>query len=157
LLGLIGGQIAEFKTDPARPTATRAVPTGHEDILRFTKKRNPFNHMTVMFKRELALEAGNYRYFPWFEDYDLWARMIQKGTLCANHPDVLVNARVGTGTYSRRRGMAYAKAEWRMQRQLSELGLINGMDFASNTAIRMPVRLLPEKAVAAVYRAFARG
>jgi hypothetical protein len=112
--------------------------------------------MTVMFKHDLALKAGNYRYFPWFEDYDLWARMIHNGTVCANHPDVLVNARVGTGTYTRRRGMQYAKAEWRMQRKLKNLRMINLAEFIQNAIIRIPVRLLPETELETVYRRYAR-
>lgn len=155
-LSLAGGQVTEFTGSPGQVVAKRAVPTGHSEILRFAKRRNPFNSMTVMLKRDAALAAGNYRYFPWFEDYDLWARMIQGGAACANHPDVLVHARVGAGMYGRRRGMGYIRSEWRMQRELKELGLTNGFEFASNVAARIPIRLLPEKGLAAVYNRFAR-
>jgi len=150
-LGLIGGQISEFSNNPGHTISTRAVPCAHEDILRFAKIRNPFNQMTVMFKREAALAAGNYRFFPWFEDYDLWTRMISNGTICANHPDILVDARIGSGMYERRRGAGYISSEWRMQKQLKELGFTNGIEFMRNTAMRIPVRLLPNKLLAGVY------
>ena len=155
-LGLIGGQIAEFDNDPDRTATTRYVPTNHDDILNFAKKRNPFNQMTVMFKRDLALKAGNYRYFPWFEDYDLWSRMIKNGVTCANHPGVLVKARVGSGMYSRRRGKSYIRSEWRMQRQLRKLGMTNVFRFSVNTVARIPVRLLPGNMLAKVYKRFLR-
>lgn len=155
-LGLVGGQIAEFTDAPETPISVRAVPQAGNDILEFVKKRNPFNSMTVMFKRELALEAGNYRYFPWFEDYDLWVRMIKNGAICANHPDVLVDARVGSGMYARRRGASYIRSEWRMQKQLKNQGFINTIGFIRNAAIRIPVRLLPEKVLKAAYNGFAR-
>jgi len=155
-LGLIGGQIAEFSEDHEKTIATRTVPDSHTAIVKFAKKRNPFNQMTVMFKRSIALDAGNYTYFPWFEDYDLWMRMIINGAICANHPDVLVNARVGGGMYGRRRGRAYIRSEWRMQKQLKEAGLINALEFARNTALRIPPRLLPSKVLATVYNKFAR-
>jgi hypothetical protein len=112
--------------------------------------------MTVMLRRELAILAGNYRYFPWFEDYDLWVRMIKRGARCANHPDVLVDARVGSGMYGRRRGLDYIRSEWRMQRQLLDLGLVNAPEFARNAAVRMPVRLLPATCIAALYNRFGR-
>ena len=156
-LDLIGGQIGEFADNPGEVVALRTVPTDHDGVLRFMKRRNPFNSMTVMLRRDLALRAGNYRYFPWFEDYDLWARMVKAGAACANHPDVLVNARVGAGMYGRRRGMSYIRSEWRMQRQLLELGLINGAEFVGNVVTRIPVRLLPAGWLAAVYNRFARG
>ena len=155
-LGLIGGQIAEFIDSPDIVVASRTVPTAHADIVRFAKVRNPFNHMTVMFKREAVLDAGNYRYFPWFEDYDLWTRMINNGTICANHTDVLVDARVSRGTYERRRGRAYISLEWQMQKQLKDLGLTNSFEFLRNVVLRVPVRLLPGKALAGVYKGFAR-
>lgn len=155
-LGLLGGQINEFVDTPDVTVATRTVPTSHKDILRFVKKRNPFNHMTVMFRRDLVLRAGNYDYFPWFEDYDLWARMIKNGTVCANHPDVLVNARVGSSMFGRRRGKTYISSEWRMQRTLKKYNLINWFEFLRNTALRLPVRLLPEKSLARFYSRFVR-
>jgi len=155
-LGLIGGQIAEFIDDPGCAVATRAVPIGHDDIVRFAMMRNPFNHMTVMFKREAVVGAGNYRYFPMFEDYDLWTRMINNGTICANLPDVLVDARIGSGMYGRRRGLAYIGCEWRMQKQLRSLGLVNFFGFARNVILRIPVRLLPSGLLAGVYRRFTR-
>ena len=150
-LGLVGGQIAEFTDDPDNTVTTRTVPTSHKDIIKFARKRNPFNHMAVMFKRETVIKAGHYRYFPWFEDYDLWARMITNGVKCANHPDILVHARIGDGMYKRRRGLAYIKSEWRMQKQLKELGFIGGLGLIYNAAMRLPVRMLPEKGIEALY------
>jgi len=155
-LGLIGGQIAEFVDDPKVTSATRNVPTKHDDIINFAKLRSPFSQMTVMFKRAAALSAGNYRYFLWFEDYDLWTRMINNGTICANHPDVLVDARIGSGMYGRRRGFRYIRSEWRMQKQLRDLGFINIIEFVRNVILRIPIRLLPGKMIAPAYRRFTR-
>ena len=156
-LGLIGGQIAEFFDDPKITAATRIVPESHADICEFMKKRNPFNSMTVMLKRDLAMGAGNYDYFPWFEDYDLWVRMIKNGAICANLGDVLVDARVGGGMYGRRRGGAYIRSEWRMQKRLKALGVINGAEFIRNAVFRIPVRLLPARPLSKIYRKYARG
>lgn len=49
-LMLCGGQIAEFADNPTEITSYRSVPLKHNAILNFAKKRNPFNHMTVMLK-----------------------------------------------------------------------------------------------------------
>jgi len=156
-LGLIGGQISEFRDDPNHVIAVRAVPLEHDAIIEFAKGRNPFNSMTVMLRRDIAIKAGNYEYFPMFEDYDLWVRMIKNGAICANHPDVLVDARVGSGMYERRRGMPYVRAEVKMQKVLLGLGLISNGRFAKNIALRAPIRLLPGKLVAKMYNVFVRG
>ena len=155
-LGLVGCQIAEFVDEPKKIGTVRTVPENHGEICEFLKKRNPFNSMTVMLRRDLALSAGNYRYFPWFEDYDLWARMIKSGAVCANLPETLVYARVGGGMYDRRRGASYIRSEWRMQKQLRALGVINNAEFVRNCALRMPIRLLPGKTLANVYNKYAR-
>jgi len=155
-LGLIGGQISEFTGTPDNKVSKRIVPLTHDDIVRFIKKRTPFNHMTVMLKREEAVNAGNYRLFPWMEDYDLWTRMIKNGTICANSPDVLVDARVDKNTFKRRRGIKYIRSEWRLQKELRKLGLIGTCGFLRNVVFRIPVRLLPGGLIACVYRGFAR-
>ena len=155
-LDLIGGQISEFKTTPENPTSKRTTPTTHKEILTQAKHRNPFNAMTTMFKRSLALEAGNFRYFPGFEDYDLWTRMIAKGANCANHPDILVHVRVGSGMYTRRKGLAYIQAEWQMQKQLKTLGITTTYNLIRNILTRIPIRLLPSKLLAFIYKHLAR-
>lgn len=156
LISIHGGQIAEFSENPAIAHAVRSVPRTHGEIAAFAKTRNPFNAMTVMFKKSLALEAGNFRYFPGFEDYDLWARMLKRGAVCQNSPDVLVYARTGSGMYGRRRGMKYIRQEWKMQKELLDLGLITKRRYVANLMKRTPARLAPGLLTKLLYRVFAR-
>ncbi|MCL2046770.1 MAG: glycosyltransferase [Oscillospiraceae bacterium] len=151
-LGLMGGQISEFTNQKSNKVYSRTVPTSHNDIVKYAKKRNPFNHMTVMLKRDLVISAGNYRYFPLFEDYDLWIRMIKNGVICANHPDILVDARTNNKTYGRRRGVSYINSEWRMQSQLKKIGFLNNLEFVRNLILRIPIRLLPSRIVGFIYK-----
>ena len=82
--------------------------------------------------------------------------MIKCGAVCANHQDVLVDVRTGSGMYSRRRGTAYIRWEWRMQKQLKDIGFIGAAGLIKNVLTRIPARLLPGKAVAALYKKFVR-
>jgi glycosyltransferase involved in cell wall biosynthesis len=50
---------------------------------------NPFTHSTVMFRRDIAWEAGGYGNFKNAEDWDLWLRMGTRGTF-HNFPDYFV-------------------------------------------------------------------
>ena len=156
-INIIGGQIAEFNEVKSQAHASRQVPVNHEDILVYVKKRNPFNAMTDMFKKDLALESGNFRYFPGFEDYDLWARMIRNGAVCRNCPEVLVYARTGSGMYSRRRGVGYIRQEWRMQRLLRNLRITTAAQFLTNALKRIPLRLLPGFLIKRIYTKYFRG
>ena len=157
-LSIIGCQIIEFDDIPGNPISTRSVPPTHDKILARAKYRNPFNAMTTIFNRDLALKVGNFRHFPGFEDYDLWMRIIanEKDSVCTNHPEALVHARIGNGMYARRKGISYIKSEWHMQKQLKRLGITNNYEFARNILARIPIRLLPGRLLAVIYKAFAR-
>ncbi|MFD4836098.1 glycosyltransferase [Achromobacter sp. NPDC058515] len=143
---LFGGWIWEFDADPATDEGRlRRVPESHEAILAYAKRRNPFNHMTVMFRRDLALSLGGYRNEHLYEDYALWVRMILAGARTANLPAVLVNARAGAGMYARRGGFGYAAGEFRAQWAFYKSGFIALPRLALNLASRLPIRILPHR------------
>ncbi len=73
----------------------RVLPRTSEEILQYAKKRNPFNHPCMMFRREAVLHAGNYQDFPGFEDYYLWVRMLRKGCKGYNVQEVILDMRTG--------------------------------------------------------------
>ena len=60
-LTIVGSNIDEFYDSPESIVGRRVVPETNEEICNFSKKRNPFNHMTVMFKKSAVLDVGNYQ------------------------------------------------------------------------------------------------
>ena len=57
-------------------------PEKDKDILAMLVKHNPFIHPSVMFKKESFVSVGGYHsFFKYVEDYELWTRMIAKGSL----------------------------------------------------------------------------
>lgn len=149
---IIGGAIAEFDIDPMKPTAVRKVPERHEGIVQFAHKRNPFNHMTVMYRKSVVQACGGYRNEHLYEDYALWVRMLQAGSHAANLPDCLVRARTGRGMLARRGGVKYAINEVRTQRTFLRQGFISRSRFLLNVVERVPVRLCPAWVRGAAYR-----
>ena len=75
-LDLLGGHIAEFIDNPDEIVSYRRVPTQHADIVAYQRMRSAFNHMTVMFKKDMVLKAGNYEDGLYMEDDLLWLNMI---------------------------------------------------------------------------------
>ena len=65
--------------------------------------------MTVMFKKDEVLEAGNYKQFYHNEDYYLWVRMYLNGGNFYNIPEILVDVRINEKFYGRRGGLKYFK------------------------------------------------
>lgn len=142
-IALLGGWITEFSSDYEHPDTITELPCKHNDIVKYAKRRNPFRHMTVVFKKSAVLDSGNYRNFLWFEDYDLWIRIIQKGYKVANISDVIVNVRAGDEMFARRGGCQYLKQELTFQRLLREKKFVNFIEFLVNVLTRSFIRLLP--------------
>ena len=142
-ISVVGGAIAEFQTDPSVTYATRVVPENHEEIAAFSKSRNPFNHMTVMYRREDILEAGNYQHFPYLEDYYLWVRVFMKKFRGHNLQDVLVDARVGNGMINRRSGFDYAKTQKRLFSFMLKKGYISRFQYMKSVTGRTAMAVAP--------------
>lgn len=148
---LLGAQIAEFDLDPSRPARGRRVPCTHAEILRFGARRNPFNHMTVCFKRADVVAAGGYPQIHLMEDYGLWMTLIARGARTANCSEVLVHARVGNGMVARRGGLAYVRSEWVLQHHLHQLGLKSRLAALRDGIVRSAVFLAPVRLREAIY------
>lgn len=144
-IALLGTWITEFSKDENNPDTVTKLPCIHQDILKFAKKRNPFRHMTMVLKKEAVIEAGNYRDFLWFEDYDLWVRMLQKGYIVANIPEYLVNVRADEKMFARRGGYQYLKQDYRFQKFLLNSKFIICKQFIRNIFYRIIVRIMPNK------------
>ena len=113
-LDIVGGQIYEFIDNKENIICSRNVPLENNDIYKYAKKRCPFNHMTVMFKKDSVLKCGGYLHWYNNEDYYLWIRMIENNAKLKNIPEYLVNVRVGKEMYQRRGGIQYFKSEYRI-------------------------------------------
>ena len=117
-IDIVGGDIEEFTGDIQNKIGKRRVTATDAEIKEYMKKRCPFNHMTVMYRKSAVLKAGGYRNLYWNEDYFLWIRMAWQGCKMANTGTVLVNVRVGTDMYKRRGGRKYFESELYLQRYM---------------------------------------
>ncbi len=93
--------MAEFDPTLRNLVGYKRVPITHQAIRRFAKWRNPFNHPTVVYRRDVALALGGYPDMSANEDYAFWAKFLVKNYPMANLDRVLVNARAGEGLYRR--------------------------------------------------------
>lgn len=151
-LALCGGQIAEFADSPNEITGYRNVPLTQDKILKFCKKRNPFNHVTVMFKKQAVQNVGDYQHMPYFEDYWLWARMLKTGYKAKNIDNMLVKVRAGQDMIARRGGWEYVKCITKFEKALYEIGIINFFDLLIYTVLRSIVAVIPESLRLCIYK-----
>ena len=142
-IDIVGSWTDEFTNTPSQNNAIRKVPQYHEQLVAFSKKRNPMNHPTVMFRKKAVEDAGSYRNFPLFEDYDLWIRMINNGARFHNLQESLLYFRLSEDFYSRRGGWDYIRQEIRFQQSIHKMGHISFMMMIQNIILRTILRIIP--------------
>lgn len=59
-LDIVGSQIVEFIDSPDTPVSESNLPCDQEDITAYSKRRNPFRHPAVAFRKTKVLSVGNY-------------------------------------------------------------------------------------------------
>lgn len=154
---IVGGQITEFIDMPSNIVGKREVPCDNEGIYQYMRNRCALNHPTVMFKKKSLQDAGNYQDWFWNEDYYMWIRMMERGCVFANLPDVLVNMRSGINQYGRRGGKKYFDSEIGIKKLMLKKGMITHKEYIVNYIVRFIIQLmLPSSVRGWVFRTFAR-
>lgn len=109
-LGLAGTNIDEFYDDPQNVVSSRKVPCDYESICKFMRRRSPFNHPSVMFKKSEVVRCGGYGKMKRKQDFDLFARMLNMDCLALNIDESLLLFRSNRDNYKRRRSWEYCKS-----------------------------------------------
>lgn len=108
-LDILGTLTSEFYETPNKIVSSRIVPEHHEDIVKFSKRRSPFNHPTVMYKKSAVEAVGGYRDILRKEDIDLFARMLNNGSKAKNIQKPLLYFRSNEDNYKRRKSWVNCK------------------------------------------------
>lgn len=109
-LSILGTMIDEFFEEPENVISSRVVPTKHEEIIKFSKRRNPFNHPSVMYKKTDVLESGGYGNYRRNQDLDLFIRMLCNGCISKNINKSLVLFRANRENLYRRKSWEKSKS-----------------------------------------------
>jgi len=142
---LVGSGLLEIGLDDSDVVGRRTPPVDAEEIARYARFHDPFNHPTVVYRRSAVDAVGGYEDLPLLEDYWLFARMIHNGARVMNVPDPLVLYRVGAGAYARRGGRQLLRSEIELQRRMHASGFTSSAQLARNVTIRGGYRLVPER------------
>lgn len=143
-IDVVGSWITEFENTPDNIYAKRILPTTNKEIYKYCKFRCPMNHMTVMFKKQAVLDAGNYKNLKRMEDFELWARMLFKGYKFANLSEYLVNVRAGQDLINRRSGFSeFIKHEYTLFKGFYKMGFINFNEFFKAISTKFLLRTIP--------------
>ena len=140
---LVSGIVEEFDGDIHQVTGRRVVPETQQEIFQFAKKRNPFNHPCIMYKKSSVQAVGSYQDFYLLEDYYLWIRMLQHGYLGYNIQEPLLWMRAGSAMYKRRGGWKYVESQRKLFGYMANSGFISQTDYWIQSMVRLAGAVMP--------------
>ena len=155
-LAVVGGYIAEFEKDPQKPFAIRKVPARNEEICKFARRRQPFNNVTVMYKKSAVLGVGSYRRLNRCEDFDLYVRMLHAGYRAQNIEDILVNVRVDNEGTSRRASFDTLRGVMRSRGHAVKIGFASVWDYLVCVTGELLIVICPDTVRRFIYNKFLR-
>lgn len=151
-ISICGGIAEEFWDRKEQIKTRRILPEKNWEIILYAKKRNPFNHPCVMYKKSDVVKAGGYKEYYLLEDYYLWIRMLLNDCQGYNLQEPLLWMRVGSDLYKRRGGWKYAKVQMRLFKYMRDSGYIHQNEYSVAIITRMFGALMPNRMRAIFYR-----
>ena len=152
-----GAQIVEFWGADVPVSVVglkrRWAPLAHDAVSAMMPRRNPMNHVTALVKTELLRSSGGYNTsLKYYEDYELWFRLMKNGAKFINHSEPLVLVRFNHTQLKNRSGVDGGKHELAFQRHLLANKWISKSRFTVNCLIRVGGRLLGAKIASLIYK-----
>lgn len=144
-LDMVGAYIQEFDSETDELLAVKKTPLKHEEILKYAKRRNPFNNQTLIFRKSMAEKVGGYSNIKRCEDYEFVTKMLMAGAIGENMPEILVKYRVTKDNIKRRKNWTNTKSFIHVRKNLLKSGFSNIFDFIIPCTAQLLMFILPEK------------
>jgi glycosyltransferase involved in cell wall biosynthesis len=104
-ISIVGSYVLEFNLNKKDAKFIRNVPINHNDIFKVSKTRSPFNHPSVIIRKNDLIDVGMYRDIKRKEDLDLFGRMMIKGYKGVNLAFPLLFYRSDKNNYLRKKNI----------------------------------------------------
>lgn len=142
-LGIVGYPVDEFIGNIDNIVGCRNVPYTNEDIYTFAKKRDPFNHPTVMYKKSKVIEVGMYSDYRKNQDTDLWIKMLQNNAKCKNLKEHLFRFRFDENTFQKRKNWLNTRILLEIRYKAWRNGFNSFSDFMFVSCSQLAIWLMP--------------
>ena len=139
-IDVLGGLISEFDQFVGDKVSIRKVPQNHDSICQLLRRISAFNHVTLMFRREVFDLIGGYRPLNYVEDWDFYLRCENAGARFANLDTVLVDVR---RALRRRRSAEYFREEMRVMNDAYRRGQFGLTDLVVGYVLRTAKLFIP--------------
>lgn len=142
-LDIVGCQVEEFSGSADNIIGKRKVPLENSEIHRFARRRDPFNHPTVMYKKSKVLKYGPYGDYRKNQDTDLWIKMLSSGCKGANLSEKLFLFRFDEGTYKKRKSWVNTKTLIKIRWNAYKTRFCSLTDFIIVTLSQLFIYIMP--------------
>lgn len=156
-LDIVGTYINEFSDNIRNLQSSRVVPCNHDEIVAFARRRSPFNHPTVMYKKTAVLRCGGYGGTKRKEDLCLFPAMVNSGCKAMNIPEALLLYRSNTDNLQRRKTWINCKEYIQVVFHNYKKGYSRLSDLVYVTIAQMAFYLIPLSVAKALSDTFLRG
>lgn len=150
-IGIVGSNSENFSKKIGDLKIFGIYPEKDKEIRKFMKRRCPFLHPTIMVKKSKVIECGNYEDLSWFEDYDLFLKILNY-TQGYNIQEELLYFRANEEMFERRGGLKYIKREIKALTKFYRRGDITFYYYVTNLIIRIGVRISGNKLRSLIYK-----
>ena len=155
-LDIVGCPVIEFVGKPDNKVGRRCVPLDNSSIYKYAKKRDPFNHPTVMFRKSAVERVGGYGDLRKNQDTDLWIKMLSNGAVCKNLREPLLKFRFDESTYKKRKNWLNTKLLIEIRWKAFRTGFCSIFDFLEVSIMQIAIFLLPIGFQKIIYKRFLR-
>lgn len=142
-LDVIGCPVLEFIGTIDNIVGERKVPRTNEEIYKFAKKRDPFNHPTVMYRKSAVEAVGCYSDYRKNQDTDLWIKMLSNGATGLNLSEPMLRFRFDEGTYKKRKSWINTKSLLEIRYKAWKIGFNSFEEFFMIAMVQLGMYIFP--------------
>ena len=151
-LAIVGSDMYEFDEDPSIINDLKVMPHTSNEIYKYGKRRNPFNHSSVMYKKSVIESVGSYSTMRRSQDVELWAKVIYAGYKCLNINKPLILFRTdGINRVKRKKKWSNVKSDLKIFKKNYEMGYASKNDYLYVCLYQTVFYLLPTKVARYLY------
>jgi len=150
-LAIIGSDMYEFDNDPDEIKDIKVMPHTCEEIYEYGKRRNAFNHSSVMYKKSIVEKYGSYSSKRRSQDVELFSKIIFNGEMCENINIPLIKFRCGDSRVKRKKKWSNVKSDLSVFYSNYKMGYSVFFDYLYVVIIQIGFWILPEKVAGILY------
>lgn len=155
-LDIVGCPVMEFVGDISNIVGKRDVPLSNHEIHAYARRRDPFNHPAVMYKKDAVMRYGPYGNYRKNQDTDLWIKLLSNGCKGRNIDEYLLMFRFDENTYRKRKSWTNTKLLIGIRRNAYKIGFSSFSDYIIVAASQLGIYLMPTRFQKFIYQNFLR-